>query len=283
MNNIEDIYPAAYLQKGMLIETAKDPLNSTYHDVFAYKIKSKFHKEKFKKTWRYLIRRHELLRAGFEFVDGECYVFVCKNKEVKLSILEKADIESVTAEEFKKPFNDLKNETYRIIVDLFEDCFILVFSFHHCIADGWSISNLMSEFIESYVIGKEKNNILPSYGEFAKHEREAFHIPEIISFWKNYVVENEIDIDFSFEKKAIDHKKAEKTFELQRNLSDKIKKFAQDHSITPDCLFFLGYKYLMEYFSNYGIKQIGLVVNNRLPIPNGDAMFGLFKYYSGKY
>ena len=41
INLVEDIYPASYLQMGMLLESSLNN-KGTYHDVFSYSINSRF-------------------------------------------------------------------------------------------------------------------------------------------------------------------------------------------------------------------------------------------------
>ena len=64
-DQIQDIYPASYLQSGMLIESFAKNTNDTYHDVFSYIINAEFNRINFQKVWHELINKNEQLRTTF--------------------------------------------------------------------------------------------------------------------------------------------------------------------------------------------------------------------------
>ncbi|MGH7869753.1 MAG: AMP-binding protein, partial [Candidatus Dormibacteraceae bacterium] len=62
---VEDAYPLSRLQMGMFFYNELDPLSAIYHDVFSYRIRAEFHRDKLEEAVRRLAQRHPQLRVSF--------------------------------------------------------------------------------------------------------------------------------------------------------------------------------------------------------------------------
>lgn len=274
---VEDIYPTTYLQNGMLVEASLDH-NGTYHDVFVYSIDAKYDGEKFLSIWKQLVEKNELLRASF-FLSAEGFcVAIYKEAEIDLRIYEDLDTKKLIADERLNKFDYNKPALFRLLINNYKDHFELLFSFHHSIADGWSVASLIQEFIQAYTNEKTiLQNVPLRYGEFVQDELIALKDERAIFFWEEYL--HDANIAKAQWKKNI--VKSEDSlyclsFDLDEAQVNLIHQIVKTLRVSADTLFLLIYlKTLSHYLSNKDIT-IGLVVNNRLEKTGGDQIFGLF-------
>ena len=276
-NLIEDIYPASYLQMGMLLESDLDN-TGMYHDIFKYTIKAKFDKKKFLTIWEQLIKRHDLLRASFVFSNDGCAAVIYKNIDVNSHIYIKEDVTDLIFYEKCNNFDYNNPGLFRLIINDVGSKFNLILSFHHAIADGWSIASLMNEFIQSYVNDKktqEKLNL--RYGEFVENELLAIKKKSHILFWKKYLNNfHTTRINCNFNSKQLKDHLCSSSFQLNKIESMLIFKLAKDLKISVDSIFLLIYLKILSFFVSKTDITIGIVVNNRLEKTGGDELFGLF-------
>ncbi|AVC44606.1 hypothetical protein B4919_07355 [Francisella tularensis subsp. novicida] len=278
--DIEDIYPASYLQTGMLIESILDP-KGTYHDVFSYKLNKRFDKEQFIEIWKKLSIKHEQLRSSFIELDEGYYNVIHR----KICIDDKVILKdpSISIEEIVNkekniilPLEDCG--LYRLIVSERENSFVLIYSFHHAITDGWSIASLISEFVDSYIKEEDvKQELMSSYGKFIRNELAAINNQEYRDFWLNYLE----DYDYVNNNLILDRGSISQESQIvidnliDFNTSTKLLELSRELSISVDTIFLTAYYLVLSKLLNKEDLIIGRVVNNRLQEENGDKLFGL--------
>jgi surfactin family lipopeptide synthetase C len=65
MKNLEDVYPLAPIQEGMLFHTVYAPGSGAYVVHISCKIEGDFSVPVFKRTWQTILDRHPILRSAF--------------------------------------------------------------------------------------------------------------------------------------------------------------------------------------------------------------------------
>ena len=181
----------------------------------------------------------------------------------------------------KERLNDFKYEKpglFRVIINDLESSFDLIFSFHHAIADGWSIASLINEFIQAYLNDKAINpNVKLRYGEFIKNEKSAINNQNTIAFWKGYL--NDINItkvNWKFDNERSKNSLYLSFFSLSAEQVKLVHNLTKSLKISVDTIFLLSYLKTLSFFTNSFDVTIGLIVNNRLEKEEGDKLFGLF-------
>ncbi|MDD4921330.1 MAG: condensation domain-containing protein, partial [Bacteroidales bacterium] len=110
------------------------------------------------KTFREIIRRHEILRTSFVETDGIPYQKIVQEVAFTLPVQDKSDvanqeelISALAAEEANRCF-DLSTGPLLVcrLMKLAETKYLLLFNMHHIISDGWSIAVLISELTQLY-------------------------------------------------------------------------------------------------------------------------------------
>jgi amino acid adenylation domain-containing protein len=272
----EDRYPASQLQLGMLFESVRGQIG-TYHDVFFYEIMLPFNEQRFVNVWKILIQRHPLLRARFELSDAGYDCVIEKSIDFVWTHNKDVSVEKLIESERLCPLDIFHAGVFRILINQQDQRFDLVFSFHHAIADGWSVISLIHEFIRLY--RGEEISVAPalSYGSFVAREQEAMKDSQISTFWQNYLS----GIDVSKLLLPQDNVQASNGLcEIRRALSfnmvSEIHSLARRLSVTAESIFLWAYLEVLSQFLNQQDVVVGLTSNNRLEEQGGDELFGLF-------
>ena len=276
--DIVDIYPASYLQMGMLIEQNLEN-NSTYHDVFSYSIKENYDPYRALLVWKQLVKKHELLRASFIFNDKHGFDVIIHQKiEIDCYYFKTQNTKDLIDKERLNNFEYEKPGLFRIIINDFQNSFDLIFSFHHAIADGWSIASLINEFVQTYFHQKTiRPNVNLRYGEFVKNELSALKSQNAIAFWKEYLNNISVtDVNWKFDKEYSKNSLYTSSFNLNSVQVKLIHNLSKTLKISVDSIFLLSYLKTLSFFTHNSDVTIGLVVNNKLEKNGGDKLFGLF-------
>ena len=279
---LEDSYPASYLQTGMLMESVASKQGDTYHDVFSYQIAAPFDLSKFERIWLDLMIRHEQLRAAFVESENGYLNLIYRSVELgsKVKYLDSDDdLETVINQERFHRFNYPEPGLFRFMIRKGNDqTFVLIFSFHHAIADGWSVASLITEFTKAYLSDGITQRTLPSlsYGKFIVREQEALQNEKHKQFWLDYLADYELKYIPGAYKSLLDaHDQIEVSESLSSEHSHKLLGLASDLNCPPDILFLGAYYLTLSYFLQSNDLVIGTVVNNRLEETGGDRLFGL--------
>ena len=284
-SNISDIYPAGYLQKGMILESELSN-DGTYHDVFSYQINKKFNYNQISNILGALIEKHELLRASFLPSEEYGYLTVINNKvspQDKICINNNySDLNSFLEKESLIKFDYKIAGLYKFyVLNQTSNSFILVFSFHHAITDGWSVASFISEFTNAYVndLAILKEN-LPMYGEFIKEELWSINNEQNLRFWRNYLLGYEYEsLNLKLNSPSVNNlskfNQIRSSYTLTDNQNRNIFNFAAEYETSVDVIFMSLYQFLLSVFLNKPDITIGIVANNRLERDGGDKLFGL--------
>ncbi|WP_150467988.1 non-ribosomal peptide synthetase, partial [Francisella sp. SYW-9] len=279
-SEIEDIYPASYLQSGMLIESVIDT-TGMYHDVFSYRINKKFNKEQFIDIWKKLSLKHDQLRASFIELDEGYYNVIHRIVCIEDKVILKDS--SISIEEIVSKEKDIilpldEAGLYRLIISEREDSFVLIYSFHHAITDGWSVASLISEFVDIYVKEEDiKQELIPSYGKFIRNELAVINNQEYRDFWLNYLENyNYVNNNLILERDSISQEDQIVIDKLiDSNTSAKLLELSKALSISIDNIFLSMYYLVLSKLLNKENLVVGRIANNRLQEENGDKLFGL--------
>jgi amino acid adenylation domain-containing protein/non-ribosomal peptide synthase protein (TIGR01720 family) len=170
-SNIEDIYPLSMTQQGILFHTLYDPGSESYFVQLSCTINGSLNTVALKHAWRRVVDRHPVLRTEF----------IRDNRHIPLQVVrERAELEwndydwrampaAEQAENYeslleldrKRGFELSRAPLMRVhMVRLAEDSHQLIFSHHHLLLDGWSVSLVLKEvftYYEAFCGGQDLN------------------------------------------------------------------------------------------------------------------------------
>lgn len=282
LSQVQDIYPASYLQSGMLVDSYARNNRALYHDIHTFSINASFDREKFEQVWKDLIQKNEQLRTSF-LVCETGYVNVVYHTvlpDARMMVCDPSTkIEQLTENEEARDFKLANPGIFRLIIIPGTSSFIFAFAYHHAIIDGWSLASIIAEFVDSYVHNQPfKTDFRPSYGKFIAKELKALQNNSYKKFWGDYLEGYE-----QGSKNLLSHPEPARHFPTEISLKQelpadtvlKITALARELKMSPDVIFMGVYQLVLSLFYNTNDLVTGTVVNNRLEEEGGDRVFGL--------
>ncbi|MEM7050247.1 MAG: amino acid adenylation domain-containing protein [Acidobacteriota bacterium] len=198
---LEDAYPQARLQAGMLYHREAAPGSGVYHDVVQLHLRAPYDGEALRRAIESALGRHPALRMTFDgrsFGEPLCLVHrqpVVDLEEVDLTDLDppagRERVEGWAAAERRRGFDPERLPLVRFAVHRHGDgSFHFALSFHHAIIDGWSDASLLTELALTYralLEGEvlEPEPLVTTYRHFVALERRALADGATRQFWSS--------------------------------------------------------------------------------------------------
>ncbi|MES2437630.1 MAG: condensation domain-containing protein [Verrucomicrobiota bacterium] len=184
-----------------------DPAN---HICGVIEIKGPITHEQCEAALQRVIDRHEALRTSFLPGKERPLQMIRTTVGAVLGYRELSagdDLEAVMQETYRQPFDLLQGPVHRVeMIRRAANDHVLAFSFHHAIADGWSLGIFVQDLCTAYVMGLTglrktvavgmmglKNSLPPvaqTYSEWAAAERALWQPAELerrVTFWKSHL------------------------------------------------------------------------------------------------
>ncbi|MEV0623398.1 amino acid adenylation domain-containing protein [Nonomuraea sp. NPDC050404] len=198
---IEDAYPLAALQSGMLYHGEQRARNAVFHDVVTVTLEGRFDAAALRASLGDLVARHPVLRTSINLTDfSEPMQLVHTDATVPFELLDWRAARDAqdrlagwrAAEQFRS-YDLAVAPLLRAAVHLLPgSAFALSLSFHHTILDGWSVAGLITELLRRYAARLEGTETpaepLPgTFRDFVAAERQAVSSPDNAEHWRRVV------------------------------------------------------------------------------------------------
>jgi amino acid adenylation domain-containing protein len=197
---IEDAYPLASLQAGMLFHTELSPDSAIYHDLRSFHVRASFSESRMREAVQQVSLLHPVLRTSFDVASfSEPLQLVHAGIRVPLEVHDLREVppqeqEAVLSEWLRQERLQAFDWTRPPLIKLHvhirdEGSFQFTISFHHAILDGWSAASLLTDLFRRYAVllrGEEPSPDAPltlAYRDFIALERAAVASDEARSFW----------------------------------------------------------------------------------------------------
>ncbi len=196
---LDDAYPAAKLQVGMIFHSDYDPASAIFHDVFSFRLNLPYDLPTFQSAIQRLAERHPIYRTSFDLT-GFTEPLQLVHKDVKVPFTVE-DLRTLSPEQQKeslvqwveiekrKPFDWSTAPMMRLHLQRYTDeAFQFIVSFHHVIMDGWSLAAMLTELFQDYdaLLNKTGKTIAPprvTYRDFVQLESQTIKSAEARDFW----------------------------------------------------------------------------------------------------
>jgi len=200
---LEDAYPLAALQAGMLYHSAYEADTTTYHDLTTITLRGRFDPVAFEAALAEVSARHPVLRTSIDLTGfSEPLQFVHRSATLPLEVTDlsgdpaaEAHLARWSEEEKRRAFDWASPPLARAHVHVLPgELFAFSLSFHHAILDGWSVAALVTELFQRYH-GHLGGEPLPvtrpgaAFREAVAAERAAVASPRTRDFWAAQVAD----------------------------------------------------------------------------------------------
>ncbi|GGP76582.1 non-ribosomal peptide synthetase [Streptosporangium pseudovulgare] len=199
---IEDAYPLAALQAGMLYHSELDTGGSTYHDLMTITVRGGLDAAALERALAEVAARHPVLRTSFDLTGfSEPLQLVHDAAVIPLGV---TDLRGDGARERLAEWREAEKRTgfdwaspplMRAHAHVLGDGeFAFSLSFHHAILDGWSVAALVTEILRRYTAGPRERagGLAPpraTFRDLVAAERAAVASERAREFWRERVAD----------------------------------------------------------------------------------------------
>lgn len=288
---IEDAYPLTPLQEGLLFHTLYEPETGVYIVQSTLDFQGNLDVSAFTQSWNEVTRRHTALRTTFHWEDVSTNIqAVHSAADVPLRILDWRSYENDAQQAMS--FHTLKHErrdfslssappVRYLLIQLTEDTYRFIWTYHHIILDGWSIGIVLGEVFEAYrQLRAGGQAVLPepyAYRDYIAWLKKR-RMDQAKAYWQTVLAgfTETTSLPDARLKAGEPSMQAEKlTFSAAD--SRRLESFAREQRITVNTLFQTAWALLLGKYCGSRDVVFGTVVSGRPPdLPGADQMVGLF-------
>jgi len=284
---IEDAYPVAALQMGIIFHCEMDDDPTLYHDLVSVRIRGTFDAEALRHALSTLAARHEILRTSFDLgTFSRPLQLVHRAVEVPLRVAPVSDVEPREAvrrwwrEEWSHGFDLETAPLWRCHVLLYDDgTFQLSLTAHHSILDGWSFASLMTELLLRY----EQGDAIPvgrpkvRYHEFIQRELAEIDSPEARNHWiSRSDPAQPLSPQSSTLAPAAPRLDPDAVITVPASVAERAKNTARMLGTPTKCVYFAAYLGAIQHILDVDEVATGVVVHGRPESLGADETLGLF-------
>ena len=169
---IEDVYPLAPMQQGILFHSVYAPGDGTYINQLRVDVEG-LDIQRFRDAWQTAVDAHDSLRTGFHLTDGQALQVVHARAALPVRLQDArahanpaAACDALAIEERAAGFDLARPPLMRLAVVCTDaDRHHLIWTCHHLLLDGWSQSRLLGEVLARYA-GKSPAPVTGRYRDF---------------------------------------------------------------------------------------------------------------------
>jgi amino acid adenylation domain-containing protein/non-ribosomal peptide synthase protein (TIGR01720 family) len=278
---IESIYPLSSLQEGMLFHGLLSSGSGTYINQLTLDL-HQVDITLFSKGWESVLQTHNILRSAFYHDDLNIPIqCVYRQAELELTVL---DYTSLSEEQQNDALNEyLKKDCSRdfdfktapltrfSLIQLSAGKFKMVWSTHHIIFDGWSLSVLLEEFLTNYELLASGNKLpakeIDDFGDYIQYLQKINKADEE-NYWRNYLASVEQSTLLPFIKNQSDRTKGfgsyqSVTYQPDAETVKLIKEYARKTHITLNTVIQGVWAYLLSYYTQKEDVVYAVTVSGR--------------------
>ncbi|HEV7213781.1 MAG TPA: condensation domain-containing protein, partial [Chloroflexota bacterium] len=293
---VEDIYPLAPLQQGLLFHSLLTPAAGAYIQQLSWVSHGSLNSEALRQSWRQVLDRQAVLRTAFlwEELDEPVQVVL---RHVELPYREQ-DWRGVAPDEQQTRFHDLRTALHRErfllaepplwrfdLLRLTDDVFISLLTYHHLLLDGWGLSVMLREVMACYrAVCRGQRPVLPPPRPYRDHiawlQQQELAAAE--SFWREMLGDFSTPTSIPEDHAApsapmVSLETAEQEQRLSAETTAALQALAKQERLTLNTLVQGAWALLLSRNCGQDDVVFGFVVSGRpADLPGAESIVGLF-------
>ena len=294
--NIEDIYPLSPMQQGMLFHSLYDQKSDVYFVQFSCTLKGALDVKTFEQAWHKLVEKYSIFRTAFIWKSLSQPVQVVY-RQVQIAV-ETYDWKKLTSQEQQqqlKVFLDFDRQKglqlsqaplMRLhLFQLDRDTYQFVWSSHHLLLDGWSLSLVIKDLLKVYQ--ENSQNQTSSYQSSVNYCNYIAWLQQqdqkqAEEFWKQKLQGFTALTPLTVEKLLPNQENSSVSYGEQKiqftfSATTTLQSFVRQHRLTLNNLVQATWGLLLSRYSQETDVVFGATVSGREPSIVGiESMVGLF-------
>ncbi|WP_258539555.1 non-ribosomal peptide synthetase [Chitinophaga oryzae] len=275
------LYRLSGLQEGMLFHSLYDGEGGTYIEQFVCDLEQ-LRPHAFIQSWNRLLQQYTILRTGFYYdeftIPVQC---VYEQVEIPVTVLDYTHLGKAAQEEAFAAFKaeDLRQGfdfreaplTRLALVRLQDNTYRMLWTSHHMLLDGWSLSVLVDSLLNTYellVTGNELPALtVDHFGDYIRYQ-EKQDKARLQAFWSQYLQGATEGTLLPFIEAAAARTKGsgvylEHLLTLDATFTQQLTAFTQQHHITTSTLMEGVWAYLLHRYTSRNEISYGVTVSGR--------------------
>ncbi|MGE5613661.1 MAG: amino acid adenylation domain-containing protein [Bacillota bacterium] len=275
-------YELSSAQKRMYILSKIETDQTAYNECHKIRIQGKLDRTRLEEAFREFIRRHEIMRTGFEMSDEGPVQKVYDSVDFSVPYVKASEKNlDKLADEFIKPFDLSKPPLMRVsLIETGKEKHTLLIDVHHIVIDGASFGILIRE-IQALYEGRELDPPALQYKDFAYWQNELFKSPQLIrqeQYWMSQY-DGEIpvlNLPTDHMRPAVQSFNGKKLFfSIGAEEVERIRKICSGSGTTMFMLLFAAFNVLLNRYSGQEDIVVGIPVSGRRH-PDTRDIVGMF-------
>ena len=265
-----DYYPLSSVQKRLYIQQQMEGAELSYNMSGMTVLVGRLDRKQFEAALKGLIARHEILRTGFEMVEGEPVQRIYSDIEFAVEYTKATERETRSiADDFVRVFDLERPPLLRVgLVEWEAERHLLMLDIHHIVTDGMSMGILVEELLRLYN-GETLAPLRIQYKEFAawqQSEPVKEQLKRQEAYWLD-VLQGELpilELPTDFVRPAIRSFEGDVLpFSIDKQVSDSLQHIADENGATLYMVLSAAYSILLSKYSGQEDLIVGMPVSGR--------------------
>jgi len=292
--------PLSFGQMRLWFLDQLEPDSPVYNIPDAIHVKGYLDLESLERSLNVVVSRHEILRSYYPTVEGKAALRIKPQLAIRIPLLDISslnpaqkdfEVKKLVFEESGKPFDLSTYPLFRVkVVKLLDDEFVILFTLHHIISDGWSSGILINEIARLYPVMKdgaveEVEFLLPEldiqYVDYAGWQRTRLSgeiLEAQLNYWKDQLKDLPpvLELPTDRPRPAVQSSKGDQVyFEIPLILGRKLRSLSQEQGTTLFILMLAIFQVLLYRYTGQSDISVGTPIANRNR-PEIEKLIGFF-------
>ncbi|MBN3884995.1 MAG: condensation domain-containing protein [Nostoc sp.] len=276
--------PLSFAQQRLWFLNQLEPNSTTYNLPFAVRLTGTLNMPALEQSLNEIVQRHETLRTTFALVNGQPIQVITPTLTLKLSVVDlqeypitkqEAEVLRLAVQESQLLFNLAQGPLLRTtLLHLSEKQYVLLFTMHHIVSDGWSIGLLIKEvtaLYEAFCKGQPSplSELPIQYADFAAWQQNWLQgevLNTLLTYWKKQLGDNLPVLQLSKNYRSSEVKTSQEERQsliLSKTLSQAIKKLGDSVGTTLFMTLLGAFKVLLSWYTGDKDIVVGTDIANR--------------------
>jgi amino acid adenylation domain-containing protein len=276
--------PLSFAQQRLWFLHQLEPDSIAYNMPTALRLTGRLNTDALEWSINEIIRRHESLRTTFRLIDNQPMQVIAEQLTFKIPVV---DLQTLPAEEREAKVMRLATEEVRRLFDLEvgplvrarlfrlnAEEWVLIFTMHHIISDGWSMGVLVNEMgalYKSYIQNQPSllAELPVQYADFAEWQREWLtkgNLERQLQYWKQQLGGELPVLELPADRVRPPRQSfrgAVQGFTLSEELSAAIKDLGRQEGATLFMTLLAAFQSLLHRYTNQTDILVGTAIANR--------------------
>ncbi|MBG6437230.1 non-ribosomal peptide synthetase, partial [Pseudomonas aeruginosa] len=282
----------SYAQERQWFLWQLEPESAAYHIPSVLRLRGRLDLDALQRSFDSLVARHETLRTRFRLDGDEARQEIAASMALPLDIvalgpLEEGALARQVETTIARPCDLERGPLRRVsLLRLAEDDHVLVLVQHHIVSDGWSMQVMVEELVQLYAAYRRGLEVaLPAlpiqYADYALWQRswmEAGEKERQLAYWTGLLGGEQPVLELPFDRPRPvrqSHRGAQFILELDIDLSQALRRVAQQEGATAFALLLASFQALLYRYSGQADIRVGVPIANRNRVET-ERLIGFF-------